>query len=74
MKRLITGLTAALTLSTAPAFAWGDVCKDTERDFHNEYATMNMCKKEGCDAYLHAKEAKKYLAKGKNAGCPWAFQ
>jgi hypothetical protein len=72
--KTILALSALLTFGSAPALAWGDVCASSQRKFHKEYATMNMCKREGCSAYLHAVEAKKALQRGQDAGCPWAFQ
>ena len=75
MKKVILVLTASVTFGSAPAFAWGDVCASSQRQFHKSYATMNMCKREGgCSSYLHAVEAKKALQRGEDAGCPWAFQ
>lgn len=74
MKTTFLLLAASVTFAAGPAFAWGDVCASTQRRFHKEYSTMNMCKREGCNAYLHAVEAKKALQKGQQAGCPWSFQ
>lgn len=71
---LFSALLAATTFAAGPAFAWGDVCASSQKHFHNEFATMNMCKREGCNAYIHAVEAKKALQQGQDAGCPWAFQ
>lgn len=74
MKPFLLVIGSLITLSALPALAWGDVCKDSEKKFHNEYSTMNMCKREGCNSYLHAAETSKALQRGRDAGCPWAFR
>jgi hypothetical protein len=66
-------ITASLTLFSSPAFAWGDVCKDTERQYYNQKSALQQAKAHNNqgDIEFRRKMAERAIYEGASAGCPW---